>query len=187
MSRRPPPEAFGLPRHAGLGMAAALAAAGLRSKSSAARERFDKLGPESAKSLSLLPAGPPGAWTVDLPGWTPPSLNDILRWHPMKRARENEKVDRLVGMACVAARVARAVGRRRLTITLTTPKGRCRLDDDNARKSINDSLVTCGALVDDKSLWLETTPVRFATGPRGTRLEIADVTGSDDGRSEAAP
>lgn len=168
MSRRKGPEAYGIPADAGLGVVALWAA-------TAAPKGRKRSTPAPSKVRHMIAPGPPGRWAVDFPGWTPPSLNTLMRWHPMKRHREGEKVDQMAGIACLAAGVARAAGRRRVHLTLTVPKGRPRLDRDNAVKMLLDALVTCGALVDDGPDHLEAATVGYAVGARGTTVVIEDT------------
>jgi hypothetical protein len=123
----------------------------------------------------LLPTGPPGRWEVVIPDWVPPSFYDLTEGFWVKRRRVKKAAVLRVGCACVLAGVAKATGKRRVTITVTVTNARHRPDPDNVPKSLLDGLTRCGALVDDAADWCESAVTVTVGAAKGTRIVIEDI------------
>jgi hypothetical protein len=143
--------------------------------------------PEGAKVLSAaipagagrggLPAGPPGRWTVEIPGYLPTYDNILINSHWAKANRLKARDKRAIGLACLAAGVTRAVGRRRVLIRLCSPRyahAHQRPDPYAAHKSTLDALAACDALVDDATEWVEAPPATCEAGRKATVIELED-------------
>lgn len=122
----------------------------------------------------LLPLGSGGRWEVVIPGWCPPSLNRLLRRHWSVVSRAKREAEGKVAGACAAAGVHRAMGRRRVSLSVFRADGK-HADGDNLWKSILDGLVKVGALVDDGPRWLEAGPYLAAPGETRTVIAIEDL------------
>jgi Holliday junction resolvase RusA-like endonuclease len=130
----------------------------------------------TSSGFALSPIGLVGPWRVEISGWHPPSLNALLTMHWAKRAKLKKKAHRLIRDACLSVPVVHATGRRRVTQILTLAGNDRIRDDDNAWKAVLDSLVKCGALVDDRPEFVETMPVQYERGTeRKTTLIIEDT------------
>lgn len=130
--------------------------------------------------LKLLPpaqAGGPRSWTIEIPGWTPPSLNSLLYAHWTTARRTKQKAMATVAACCLETRVTRATGRRRVAITVTVKQSSHMLDADNVPKSILDGLTHVGALVDDRSEWCELVAPRVTVGPQKKTVIVLEEIG----------
>lgn len=117
-----------------------------------------------------------GPWTVEIPGWCPPSLNRLLEMHPMARWRTKKHAEEVIAEACKRADIPRASERRRVSVAMTLPAGRRQQDEDNPLKVLRDGLKRCGALVDDKRKWCQTGDYPEAKiGPLMTTIVLEAV------------
>ena len=116
------------------------------------------------------------AWTVEIPDWTPPPLNKLMRMHWGVAARHKRAVYGLIDVMLWKHRVPRAEGRRRVSVAVTVA-GRSGIPDaDGILKLLLDGLVRCGALVDDSAKWCELGAVTVDRGPaRSTRITLEDI------------
>ena len=113
-------------------------------------------------------------WRLEIPGWRPALLNELLGRHPMSVARRKAHDRRILGRALVAYGVPRATGPRGVHLEIT---GRFGVfpDPDSPWKSLLDALVRCGALVDDSAEFCHWTPATFRRGAPGTVIELRDL------------
>jgi hypothetical protein len=128
----------------------------------------------------LLPEYPPvylkTAYRVEIPGWWPSLLNHFIyrHWSVMSRMKRQDR--ETLYMACLAAGVRRADGKRRVTLTLVLGPRQRRCDGDAPWKSLLDGMTKCGALRDDSPDWVEVMPLRFEKGSeRSAVIEIEDL------------
>ncbi len=113
-----------------------------------------------------------------IPDWRPASLNTLLRVHWARRAKMVREAKDLIGAYFMASGLPKAVGQRRVTITVVYQRkaGGVSQDGDNACKLILDGLKTCGALVDDSPEWCESVTVKHERGERrAVRVKLEDV------------
>jgi Holliday junction resolvase RusA-like endonuclease len=134
---------------------------------------------ERGKGLGILPSyrdGDPTSWEIIIPGWTPPSLNSLLYRHWSVARKTKQKAMDQVAACCLEAGVTRAIGKRRVAITVTVGQLSHRQDADNVSKAILDGLKHAGALVDDGPDWCDqTTPCVVLGDHRGTKIRIEDI------------
>jgi hypothetical protein len=116
------------------------------------------------------------AYRVEIPGWKPVGLNELMRLHWASRRRRLNYDASMVSTYAHMAKVPRAQGRRRVSVRFVLA-GRDRVrDEDNTCKGLYDSLVRCGALVDDSPRRLERGPVVQERGARRlTEIVLEDV------------
>ena len=114
-------------------------------------------------------------WTIDIPRFHPTPLNKLLgSW---RRAGRLKKADReMIGTYARLAGVPRATGKRRVSLMLTLAKGQRACDPDSPWKSVLDSLVACGLLLDDRRQTVEIGAIEFVRGPQSaTRIILDDL------------
>lgn len=106
------------------------------------------------------------SWRVEIPDWTPPTVNDLLRGHWVKKYRLKKAAAKLVAGYCVLAGVPEADGPRKVSLRLEGwPAGNLP-DPDNLWKVLLDSLVSCRRLIDDSSEWCELGDVEVLRSKR---------------------
>jgi hypothetical protein len=131
------------------------------------------------RSAVLLPDAPPGdagPWVVEIDGWHPTTLNQMMGRNRYVIHRRKKKDRGVIAAAFLLARVPRATTKRRVILTITLGPRQREHDDDNQWKSLLDALVFIGALVDDKPKWLERMPVQYERGERrATRITLEDL------------
>jgi Holliday junction resolvase RusA-like endonuclease len=116
------------------------------------------------------------AWTVEIPGWTPPSLNRLLYKHWSLTRRLKRKAMDTVHLACRVAEVPPATGKRRVSITVTTPNRAHFMDVDNIPKTVLDGLRQAGAILDDKAEFCALGLVQALKGrEKGTVIILEDL------------
>ncbi len=119
---------------------------------------------------------PQAAWTVEIPSWAPPSLNRLLRLHWAKAGRLKKRVYHTVAVACFAARVPQAKGKRRVSLSVVVTGQTGIADPDNLWKVLLDACVACGALVDDSAQWCALGEVKVERGKtRSTCITLEDL------------
>lgn len=114
------------------------------------------------------------SWTVHLDGHTA-TVNELLR-SVKARIRLKRRDRQWLALACRAAGVPRATGRRRVSLTLVYGPRARRHDPDGFWKSVLDALVKAGALKNDSPGWCELGEVLYVRGKRAAmRILIEDV------------
>ena len=120
--------------------------------------------------------GDPTRFVVRIEGWHPTTLNVLVNSHYMEANRRKTADADLVAFECYRAGVTKAVGRRRVRLAVILAKGQRSPDPDAFHKSLHDSLVRCGALVDDNAKWLDmTTPTFERSDTKASRIVIEDI------------
>ncbi len=96
-------------------------------------------------------------WSVNIPGWTPPSLNTILGKHWSIRTRIKRACEDMVAIYVRdVPKVTEAYQpRRRLLVTVRWVRKGKLPDPDNLLKVLLDSVKKCGRIVDDSVEFLE--------------------------------
>jgi hypothetical protein len=119
----------------------------------------------AARKLSQAEA--PGAvYRLEICGWTPTLVNELLHAHPMRAATLKRSDRDLVRGYAFVAGIPAALGKRRVSVELHGwPRGRLP-DPDAVWKSLLDALVAAGLLVDDSARWCEPVPPTFVRSPR---------------------
>ncbi len=119
-------------------------------------------------------------WTIEIPGWIPPSVNRLIGQHWGKATRHKRVAYAAIDAMAFRAGVPLAQGRRRVSVTVTV-NGRGRLPDgDNMLKCLLDGLVKCGALRDDGPAWMQLGEVTVQRGEtRGTVITLEDIPDGD--------
>jgi len=112
--------------------------------------------------------------TVD--GFHPAKLNTYLGRHWAVGARKKKDDAQRLGIEAHLQGVAKATGKRRLSIVIRYAKGRpC--DADSILKSLLDACVTCGLLLDDGPKSLELGSITHEHAARkGLVLTLEDLT-----------
>lgn len=115
---------------------------------------------------------------LDIPGWLPCRLNQLLgHWSTRHRLK---KADReTVGLYARQAGIPRARGKRRVSLVLTLAPRQRAADPDAWWKSVLDALTACGLLVDDNRQGCELGSVTFQRGrQKATTIILEDVEGA---------
>ncbi|WP_337187556.1 hypothetical protein [Phenylobacterium sp.] len=113
---------------------------------------------------------------IFIPSWHPAKLNEILSGH-WSKGHKLKKRDRQLVWA-YSQKAARAVGKRRLELTIILKKGQRGADPDAYFKSLCDALKQEKLLVDDNRQGVELMPVRYekAAGDEwGSVIRLWDV------------
>jgi Holliday junction resolvase RusA-like endonuclease len=122
--------------------------------------------------------------TLTIPNYLPPSLNDLLSGNHWSRHKKKRECRELIAGYCWEQAMAKATGKRRVSLLLTLGPRNRRRDEDNVWKAILDALVHVGLLVDDASEWCELGTVTYARGPnRCTTVTLEEV---DDGKGKSS-
>ena len=95
----------------------------------------------------------PTIWTLDIPGWHPAPLNQLLG-HRMKAHRLKTHDQQIIGKAALAYAVPPADCRRHVSLTLIYPPGQRAVDPDASWKSLFDALVSAGVIKNDTHHWV---------------------------------
>lgn len=118
------------------------------------------------------------AVTLEIDGWTPPSVNRLLKAHWAESCRlKRLAVDELaVAVMRTAQPPPIATTRRRVDVLATYP-GTGRLPDpDNLLKALLDALKRNRLLVDDSDRWCKIGDVAVARGAsRRTTITLQDI------------
>jgi hypothetical protein len=111
---------------------------------------------------------------LTIPGWVPATVNQLLR--SVRGRIRLKKADReVVAVYARLSGIPRATGQRRVGLTIVLGRGQRGCDGDAPWKSLLDSLVSAGLLVDDAPAWCELAPVKFRRGERGTEITLTDL------------
>lgn len=105
------------------------------------------------------------AWVMDIPGHVA-RANELLKVHWRVAHKLRQRDDELIAVACVAYRVPKAAGKRRVDLHVVLgPRQRRGDADEPFHKSLLDALKNAGRIVDDTSEWCEVTPTTYSRGP----------------------
>ncbi len=115
-----------------------------------------------------------GKWTITVPNWQPATVNQLMNCHWSTRNRLKQ-VDKDM-VAFYGREVPKATGMRRVRLTITLGYRQRGPDVDAFWKSVLDSLVSDGLLVDDRKEWVVLDPVQYKRGKeRATCVELFDI------------
>lgn len=117
-------------------------------------------------------------WTITLPEWHPPSMNQYVRTHWAVRKRDLDNLTNEIHLISTYQRIPKATTPRAVRIVIQkTPRGK-RDDPGNlyARsKAILDALVRCELLLDDDNTSLEALEVvERRADTKQTLIEITE-------------
>lgn len=114
-------------------------------------------------------------WTLEIPGWAPCRLNQLLgHWGTASRLKAKDR--ETIGTACKVYQVPPATGKRLVYLHLVFPKGMRAGDPDSYQKSVHDALVHAGALKNDSHLWCDFRPPTFSRGEeKRTFITLQDL------------
>jgi hypothetical protein len=113
-------------------------------------------------------------WEVMLP-CQPPTLNQLMRGTLRARMALGVAFRAVVAAACNGS-VPRAMGRRRVGITIVLGPRQRGADPDAYHKAVGDALESCGALRVDSRFGVEWAPVGYERGPeRAARITLEDI------------
>lgn len=116
-----------------------------------------------------------GSWRIEIPGWRPTTVNELLRLHWSERGRrKSSDVATIRVHALLCGADVMATCRRHVDLEISRPCGRP-LDEDNVWKSLKDALVRVGLLVDDSPRWCEQGTPTFPRGPLRTVITLTDL------------
>jgi hypothetical protein len=103
---------------------------------------------------------------LTIENWHPCTTNQLVGW-PWPTVYRRKKADqRVVGIEALAQRIPKATCKRRVHLHLLLgPRGRPP-DPDSPFKSLLDSLVAAGLLVDDSPKYVELAPMSYERGTR---------------------
>lgn len=116
-----------------------------------------------------------GRYVIDIPDWTPTSLNKLLGRNRFVIGKIKKKDYFTVYTALLTNAIPHAKTKRRVSITITFKKlvG----DTDNYNKSLRDALVKHRILVDDSTKWAEFAETVVLKGDKNwTTIVIEDTT-----------
>lgn len=114
-------------------------------------------------------------WTLDIPGWHPAPLNELVG-NRGKAQRLKAKDRDIVGRAVLGYRVAKAGGPRRVSLMVVYPAGKRMHDPDSLWKSLLDALVATGALAGDTFRLCQCETPEFVRGAtQRTIVTIEDL------------
>lgn len=99
-------------------------------------------------------------YSIWLPGWKPISLNKVMgNW---KKASGSKKItDAIIYNAILAHGTPSADRKRRYEVQIHLGPGERKMDSDNVRKLLQDSLVRHGLLKNDSPIWCEEGPISY--------------------------
>lgn len=118
--------------------------------------------------------GPPQTWTITIPDYLPPSLNELMHCH--WRTKHKLKKECLEFVAHYGRHVLPAVGKRRVLLTYLRTVCHKEMDPDNAKKAILDALVKAGILGNDTEEWVECPdPVQSRSSRNETTIVIEEL------------
>jgi hypothetical protein len=123
--------------------------------------------------------------TLELPGYIPTPINKLLgNWkNQFRKSRDRE----VIGHAGMLYDSLIATDPRTVDLTIIWPKGRRSHDPDANWKTVCDSLVQCGLLVNDSDRYCKLGKVRYAKSSDDYACTIITLTEeSHDGRTEEA-
>src|SRR3990172_805721 len=110
--------------------------------------------------------GTHGMYAIVIPNWQPTTLNQLMGGHYMHAHKLKKSDAEMIGGYARLARVPKAEGKRRVTLTITLVKRQRAGDPDCYWKSTLDGLVLAGMLRDDNRQNCELAPVGVARGEK---------------------
>jgi len=132
--------------------------------------------PDATPMPGATPMAQGGRWTVVMDGWTPPTVNALMRGHWATRARIKKAAVNRVVAAMRAAGVPAATGKRRVTIAVEYGNRGHLSDPDNVPKAVLDGLKRAAVLIDDTAEWCDCPTATVARGDgKRTTLVIEDI------------
>jgi Holliday junction resolvase RusA-like endonuclease len=109
--------------------------------------------------------------------WHPTTLNRLLGCHWANAYRRKKADQKIVAAMAKAQKVPRAIGKRRVSLTITLCPRQRSPDKDAWWKSLLDALVACGLLKDDSPRWCDLGTVEYERGKqRCTTVVLEDAT-----------
>lgn len=115
-----------------------------------------------------------GVWTFRIPNWEPTPVNKLYDHHWASRRKHKQSDAEIV--AHYGRGVPGAVRKRSVSLHVVFPPGKRMPDVDAYAKSLLDSLVGCGILVNDSSAWCVLEPVGYSRGQELTTfITVEDV------------
>ncbi len=113
--------------------------------------------------------------TITIPDWHPAKLNELLgSWRKRERLKKGDRF--LVAFYVRECRVPVALGKRRVSLTITLAPRQRAGDPDAYWKSLLDALVICGCLTDDNRQGVILGTVEFVRGPKmSTIITLEDI------------
>jgi Holliday junction resolvase RusA-like endonuclease len=119
-------------------------------------------------------------WSMEIPDWRPAALNELMGNHGKAGRLKRADRDVVIGYARLR-RIPAALAKRRVSLTITLPKGQRRWDIDAFQKSTLDACKHAGIIVDDRDLWVEWGGVKYERGiGLSTSIIIEEIDGIDD-------
>lgn len=112
---------------------------------------------------------------LDLPAFTPPSVNKAMFASVKQRSRIQRGTRDIIGCEARRQGIPLATCKRRLSLVVTLGKGQRKLDRSNVFKVVEDALVCTGLLVDDTDRWVEHGNVTWERGERRTQVLLEDL------------
>jgi Holliday junction resolvase RusA-like endonuclease len=114
------------------------------------------------------------SWRIEIPGWHPTRLNEMIGFSRFVVARR-KKQDRSA-IAAWAILTPQALGKRRVGLTIILGPRQRAGDPDAYWKSTLDALVHLGLLKNDNRQWCELLPVAFDRGPaKATTITLEEL------------
>lgn len=113
-------------------------------------------------------------WEIAIPGCHPPRLNQLMHCH--WAVKNKRKKAWTLALGTFAQGVPTATTKRRVTLVITLAPKQRSPDVDAFWKSVLDSCVALGLLVDDNPKWVEISPVVYLRGEdKATTLVLEDI------------
>lgn len=112
-------------------------------------------------------------YTLDIPGWRPALLNELLG-HPLKAHRLKKRDAEQLWKARLAYGVPVAETPRRVSFTITDRFRGGLPDPDAPLKSLLDGLKRSGLIRDDSAAWCRWDAPVFNRGSKGTVIVLED-------------
>jgi hypothetical protein len=145
-------------------------------------EEMPKNSPKQAIRAPVSPTLNSPGYALWIPEWRPTLVNELRatpyrHWSaPYKKLKRDKKV---IEEAFVRSGQPKAWGPRRVSLLFVMPKKARMFDRDAPRKSINDALVACGALINDSPAYCYEGPVHYARAlldcTWGTLIQLVEI------------
>ena len=114
--------------------------------------------------------------TITIRDWHPAKLNDLLEAHWAVRAKMKKADYLTISIIGRNAGISKATTKRRVSLLITLGPRMRGGDPDCFWKSLLDSLVNAGYLVNDSKEWVECSPVKYDRGPKSaTTITLEDL------------
>lgn len=113
---------------------------------------------------------------ITIPNWRPVTLNTLFSGTLRRRMRLKRLDRELIGVYFRRSDCPKAAKKRRVSLYITLRPRQKEADPDSMWKVLLDSLVKCGALMDDSSAWVELGTVEHARGAKSeTVIRLEDL------------